>query len=266
MSRWLPFVVLFWLAAPSSAQPAADARTPVESERESQAESRTDSDATRARALFERGLALAQEGRDAEAAEAFEASYAGVPRASTALNWAIVLHRLGRGRDALRALDAFEAERAHATETDVADAEALRQRLRALLATLTLRVEPADARVEIDGRPEPGVGAERLVPLDPGPHVVRVEAPGHLPRRATWTVAAGEALAQSITLHPVAPESVAATERPVESLDPRRPLRRGLAIAGVLVVVAAIVGVVFAATRPASPNGGDTDVVLRPFE
>jgi hypothetical protein len=256
VSRWLPFVVLFWLAAPSSAQPAE--RTPADSERES--------DATRARALFERGLALAGEGRDAEAAEAFEASYAGVPRASTALNWAIVLHRLGRGRDALRALDAFEAERAHATETDVADAEALRQRLRALLATLTLRVEPADARVEIDGRPEPGVGAERLVPLDPGPHVVRVEAPGHLPRRATWTVAAGEALAQSITLHPVAPESVAATERPVESLDPRRPLRRGLAIAGVLVVVAAIVGVVFAATRPASPNGGDTDVVLRPFE
>lgn len=226
-------------------------------------------EATQARALFERGLALAEEGRDVEAAEAFEASYARVPRPSTALNWAIVLQRTGRGRDALRALDAFDAEHASASPSDVADAAALRARLRALLATLTLRLDPADAHVEVDGRREPGAGTERLIALDPGPHVVRIEAAGRVPRRLSITVAAGESVSTEVSLVALTPETVAAAAPSREPLDEdraRRPLRRGLAVAGALTVIAVVVGVLVATRGTDAPNGGDTGVVLRPFD
>lgn len=230
-------------------------------------------DATQARALFERGLALAEVGRDAEAATTFEASFALVPRPSTALNWAIVLDRTGRGRDALRALDAFEAARAEASAEDVADAEALRSRLRGLLATLTLRLD-ADASVEVDGRLEPGTGEVRRLALDPGPHIVRVEAPGRVPRRLSITVSAGEERSERVVLQDVAPGSVAPeavppSDSPTESMAAerdRRPLRRGLAVAGVVAAIAIVVGVVFASTRPEGASGGDTGVVLRPFD
>lgn len=224
-------------------------------------------EATHARALFERGLQLTAEGRHAEAAESFERSYGHYPRASTALNWAIVLHRLGRSREALRALDGVDANRDDAAEDDLRDAEALRERLRGLLATLRLRVEPEDARVEIDGRIDRATGAERLVVLDPGRRVLRVEADGFIPQRLELRVAAGEELSRQLTLDPIEAARVAAsapTELRLDEAPPRR-LRRAIGVSVVVVAVAVLVGVLVA-NRPAAANGGTTGDVLRPFE
>ncbi len=222
--------------------------------------------AEQARALFERGLTLANDGRDAEAAETFERSYGLVPRASTALNWAIVLQRLGKGRSALRALDAFDAQREGASERDVADAAALRARVARLLATLTLRVAPEAARVEIDGREEAAEGVERILALDPGPHVIRVEADGHVPRRLELTVAAGEELSERVELEAIAPEQVATAHAELSPRELRvRRVRRGVAVAAAVAAIAIVAIVVFA-TRPDGAKGGSTGVVLRPFD
>ena len=61
--------------------------------------------AIEARALFEKGLVEAEQGKPAEALTLFRESLAITPRASTALNMAIVLVRMDRLREALIALD-----------------------------------------------------------------------------------------------------------------------------------------------------------------
>lgn len=196
--------------------------------------------ATIARSLFERGLSLAEEERFEEAAEVFERSFEVVPRASTALNWAIVLRRLERPREALRALDEF---REHATEADRRDAENLRAQLRTQLVALTLSVRPARARIEVDGREEPGEGSERFLVLDPGSHLIRAFADGYLPGTLELALRAGQELREHLHLELAPRESS------------RRRLRRGLGFGAAAVVVLTVTIVAIALARRDSGDG-----------
>jgi len=249
------------LHAQRSADSEAPARAPEAAERSAERATMADDEpapeVTQARALFDEGLALSGEGRLTEAAALFERSYALVPRASTSLNWAIVLERLGRPREALRSLDAFETQRASASDADRADADAMRERLGALLATLTLHVAPPEARVEVDGRPEPGEGPTRILALDPGEHVLRIAVEGHAAERRELLVSAGEELAEHVTLSEV--ELV--VDPPTE---PRTGLYVGIAIAGAA-VLGIVVTILAIALGGSSVQTGTSGECLDPF-
>lgn len=190
-----------------------------------------------ARALFERGLAAAEAGAHADALIHFERSFELVPRASTAFNVAVQHARLGRPTAALRALDSLHE--LSPSEADVRDAEALRGRLRASLATLVLRVDPASATVSVDGAVVPGVGAERTLVLDPGARRIEVRADDHAPSRRAITLLAGATAEERFDLVPSV--SLEARE-PAPEVEPQSRRARRVAIA--LTVVGVVAGAV----------------------
>lgn len=239
--------------------------------------------AEQARALFERGIALAAAGEDAEAADAFEASLALVPRASTALNLAIVRERLGRPAAALRALDRL-AGLPEVAEADRRDARALRARLADQLGALRLRGLPEGAVVQVDGETQPGEGGERYLVVATGAHRVRVDAPGHVGREWRVAVTSGEEARLQVALEAEAPAvptpaEVAVAAEPEPSAAPtagaelsveregadarRRRLAIGLGAAGAVLV--AVTTALLVALLPRSPDydGGTTGTVFR---
>ncbi|MEZ4336019.1 MAG: PEGA domain-containing protein [Sandaracinaceae bacterium] len=136
-----------------------------------------------ARALYQTGLAEAAAERWVPALEAFRASFARVDRVRTRLNIAATLMRLGRARETITEAEAVLAGAPEAAER--AQAEALLGQARAALHALMLRVRPADATVLVDGEPVDGRGTTRALRLDPGRHLLEVQAPGHRPERQT---------------------------------------------------------------------------------
>jgi hypothetical protein len=173
----------------------------------------------RAQGLFHRGVALAAEERWTEAERIFAESYELVPRASTAFNRALALYRLGRMKDTIATIDTFlglsdavkdESQRSAATE--------LQARARAALATLIVRVEPARARLDVDGVAHAGTGATRVVTVDPGEHLLVVAHAGFVPERRQLGVGAAERQQVTITLRlepPPAPAPAPAPPPPV---------------------------------------------------
>jgi hypothetical protein len=191
-----------------------------------------------ARALFERGLAAAEAGAHADALIHFERSFELVPRASTAFNVAVQHARLGRPTASLRALDSLHE--LAPSEADVRDADALRARLRASLATLVLRVDPPSATVSVDGAVVPGVGSERTLVLDPGARRLEVQADDHTPSRRSITLLAGATAEERFDLVP----SVSLDARVLApDVEPRarRARRVGIALSVVVVVAGAVV-------------------------
>lgn len=132
-----------------------------------------------ARALFEKGVSASDAGHWAEAADAFTRSLALVERPSTLFNLTLALHEQGRFREGVKA-------GARYLELVPKDAEPAQRRrieqlvsdMRAAMGTLVLRVEPADARVLVDGEsiPQAEYGAIALLP---GQHAVLVHDEGY---------------------------------------------------------------------------------------
>ena len=139
---------------------------------------------TEAHARFEAGRTHARAERWAEALLEFQASEALTPRAVTEFNIAATLLRLGRARETLAMIARLEA-RPDLDERVARDLPPLRAAARDVIRTLALAVEPAEARVEIDGEVIEGSGSPRALALDPGPHAIVVTAPGHAEHRAT---------------------------------------------------------------------------------
>lgn len=194
-------------AQPAGGEPDASAppRTSAEPEDPAVAE---------ARALFERGAELADEQRYAEAAEAFERSFALVERASTLFNLALCHYALGRHVEAIAVLERYlDLPRAGPDEPDDpggaapegldeasrADAVRMLAHARRSVGTLALSVVPADARVSVDGRAVEG-GANRSLEVNPGTHVVRAEAPHHDPVLLEVSVARGARVRRAVQL------------------------------------------------------------------
>ncbi len=219
----------------------------------------------RARVFFDRGLHLASEDRHTEALELFRQSMQLVPRASTALNLAIELQRLGRGREALAVLDALPE--LSPSDQDRADERTLRARILPSLATLIVRIGPTDiaeaAELTVDGEVVPSEGRERTVLLDPGSHRIAVAATGHLTERRSVTLLAGTSADERFELRSAAPDAVAAQaheadptpEVILEEPPPRRLWIAGV-VAGVVVVAAVIVTAVLLAGRDPQLYGG----------
>lgn len=149
----------------------------------------------RARAKFEEGLALSDEGKWSEALEAFRRSDELVPSATVQFNIAVTLRALGRYVEAKHAAERIlsEAKRAkHPLRPRLRrDVERLLEEVSAKIARVRLRVTPAGARVQIDGSSLEELPDGRIE-LDPGRHVCVVSAQGHETTTLAQTIEPGE--------------------------------------------------------------------------
>jgi tetratricopeptide (TPR) repeat protein len=220
--------------------------------------SEPDAETAEAQALFRRGIELSAEDRWADALEHFRRSHARVPRPSTLFNIGVTLGRLGRFVEAIAVFDAVLAE---ASLAEGPRAEALRLRAEAVasVAELTLALTPPTATLSVDGVLRPGADSPRIVPLDPGRHVLRAAAPAHDEGVLEVSVRSGEHAARSLELGLSAPPAEGAPTRTVFD-EPAFWI-----VGGALVVAIGVgTGVGVALSTPAPQYGGSTGVVLLP--
>ncbi len=236
-----------------------------------------------ARALFERGNALAARQRWPEALEAFQRSLALAPRPSTRFNVAMSLLRVGQVRAALGAFDEYLRTAPDTERERVERAQRMREEAREALATLTLEHVPSGAAVLVDGVLEPGDGAHRELRLDPGLRRVEVRTRGGGDERFEVTLSHGSRTTRVVqitdlsasdsigprTPHPSASIASVTDARPREERAPpvtSRPWFWGiLGGSAALVTVAVVLGVVLGAPA-AEPFPSSTGVVLHAIE
>ncbi len=154
-----------------------------------------------ARALFERGVQLIDEGRFGEAITTLEASERLRPSPAVSYNLGLALRGVGRPQAAIVAFERYLAQPSRsATPAELAQVRAIVAELRAALVLLDLRVTPADAMVRIDGAAPRVVQA--TITLDPGAHTIEVAAPTYLSASRAIELSAGSRTTLSIALAP----------------------------------------------------------------
>lgn len=187
--------------------------------------------------VFEAGVALQAQGKNAEALDAFRRAYRTSPTPISLLHIAeceIALNRLVKAESHLQMLS--DATIAEGSPPEFYDAQIQGRRElaeispRVRVATITITVSEPNAKglsVTIDEWPLDG--AQLGVPqrVDPGAHAVLVSARNRAPMAATIVIADGQSLSAPLTVGPYMP-----TEYPSsEQLSP------GLVAGGVLITV-----------------------------
>lgn len=167
-------------------------------------------DVAASEAQFERGLAAMQRRDFATACPAIEESYRLDPRPGTMFTLAECENQRGRTATAATRYEDYLSFHARLTpdlQQRQGDrprvAAAQRDALRARAPKLTIAVPPdapPGTNVSRDGvaltAPSWGVA----LPVDPGEHVVRLEAPGHAPVEQRITIADGQSITTSLAL------------------------------------------------------------------
>jgi tetratricopeptide (TPR) repeat protein len=159
-----------------------------------------------ARALFEEGIALADRGDWAAAADRFGRAHSLKPTAGIAFNWASALAETGQLTQASELLESVIRDPKAAPELKTESEKKLAQ-IAPRRAKLTLHVSPAlppDSEVLVDGRSFPRAAWDVALPVDPGRHeaVCRDAQQGEL-ARAEVSLREGES--KALTLAPAAP-------------------------------------------------------------
>lgn len=231
-----------------------------------------------ARALFNEGVALAEQEQWSDAAERFERAIALRDSAVIAYNLGLALEHLGRPVEA--------AERFRRVARDAAADATMRASANTALAevephiawvTITIEGDRLGRALRVDGHeiPEALIGA--ATPVDPGTHAISLSEPGGA-EVSTQSITMAEGQRESVTLaSPPRPEPVPEPEvvtppvqEPVVDLTPAPPpppsddtwLWVGIG-AGAAVVVAGIVVTIVLVTTPAqaSPWSGNAGVI-----
>lgn len=173
--------------------------------------------ATEARRLWEQGRDLAEADRCGDALGFFRRSRALVERPSTVFSIGTCLFTLGRHVEAVAAFDDYLRIADSLRDAEyVRRAREMAERSRHATATLRLRTTPATATVTLDGRRVDGAGEVRVVPVDPGEHVLRISAPGYQAATVQLSMLPGQETEQTVSLR---------VERAAEA-GPRSPPRR----------------------------------------
>jgi len=159
-------------------------------------------DSSRARALFTRGVELADDERWGEAVEYFRRSRALVERPSTVFNLGNALLRLGRYNEAVRAFQDFLAMPNAQDAGQRAQAEQAMATARESLGRLVLTVSPDTAHVLVDGTAIETTGPTREIWLDPGDRSIRIVAEGREPETFTVSALPGVRFERRIDLAP----------------------------------------------------------------
>lgn len=147
-------------------------------------------DASDPRALFAEGRGFMRDGRFADARDAFRRSLELNPRASVAFNLAVAYTRTGEYVAATTLFTRLlDADFGDLPEERRLEADSLRTEANASVATLTLRLPPAEGLdVRVDGQ----VYGEQMR-LDPGEHIVNITSPRHVPVEVRVTLERGGA-------------------------------------------------------------------------
>lgn len=222
-----------------------------------------------AQAMFRRAVELGDVDRWAEALELFRRSLTLVARPSTRFNVGFALYRLGRFREAIETFDAYLTETEGETSELRTEALARREQAVLSLAELALEVEPDAALVRVDGQTVDGTGPTRVLPLDPGRHIVLATAPGYVDAQLEVSVLAAEHEVARLALAPIATDEVELVEDSVVDAGGGGGLERDpifWVVTGLLVAAAGVgIGVGVALGQDAAPSlyTGSTGVVLR---
>jgi hypothetical protein len=230
-------------------------------------------EASMAESLFQQGVAAMDKGDLPRACEMLAESQRLDPGGGTLLNLALCHERAGHTATAwARYLEALGVARRDKRDDRIAFAEehirALEPRLPRLVISLAERVD--GVRVKVDGVELRADAWEVPSPIDPGEHVVRVEAPGRREHTTKVAASAGEtkrivipALARDVVRAP--PEALAPTPPP----PPRGGTQRtagwvltgvgGAALVGTAVVGALAIGAESTADAACPGAGACTD-------
>lgn len=172
-----------------------------------------------AAALFEKGRALVEAGKGAEACPKFEESHRIFPTGAASLNLGLCYEALGRVASAVAAFE-------EALGRAIADRRDDRQRLsREKLAELRPRVPkirilvppnlPAASVLLLDGEAVPRSLWGDPIPVDPGRHRITLEVPGHAPRATEQPIAEAQVHTLRLSLgDEVRPQASASTSPP----------------------------------------------------
>ena len=142
-------------------------------------------------ATIEEGLALREQGRDAEALERFRAAYESAPSARALAQIALAEQALGRFVDAeAHLVEAMELG-GEWIERNREALEGARSVLEAHLASLELTGGPAGAEVHVDGRSRGELPLDSPLRVPAGTLEVEIRADDHYPMRRTVEVRGG---------------------------------------------------------------------------
>jgi len=195
--------------APDAAPPPSDAAAPAPPDPARDA----------ARGHFQRGVELIEQERWADAIQELERAQALRVTPAVLYNLGLSYRAVGRNREAMGAFRAFGRTAGPAGDPSLAArVEAYVRELAAGLGRLDVQVEPAGARVRVDGAV---VDARDVLEVDPGRHVVAVEAEGFVGESRAVDVAGG---AQATVVLRLAP--AAASARVVVRAEPAGALVR----------------------------------------
>jgi hypothetical protein len=238
-----------------------------------------------ARSLFREGLQLADQERWGEAIVYFRRSRTLEDRPSTMFNLGVALLRAAQYNEALVVFEDFQRASDPVRDAESrAEVERFAAMARSSRARLELRVDPSAAVLSIDGQASDSTGATREIWLDPGRHVILVEAPGHTSRTLHLSFLPGEQTTTEVELiagthvEPVAATSApsaepvldratleADTDAPGEDLWASPILWTVVAVVAVGAGVGIGLGVGLGSGGSESmPYGGNTGIVLRP--
>lgn len=209
------------------------------------------SDTKRAKALFQEGVALTDDGKWADALAAFQKSDKIVPSLNVRFNIAATLRALGRYVEAKRVLKQilkegpdFDPPLKPALQTDV---ENLLGEVKEKIVVVTLNLKPTDGQVQIDGA-DAKLKEDGSTEVDPGKHVFVLSAEGYETTSVTRNVQT------SMTIDLIAPK-VAVIEKRVEVHDEAPFYASGWFLAGAGVAVAGGVATALAfALKPTAPQ------------
>jgi hypothetical protein len=154
-----------------------------------------------AKQLFDAGLKLMRMDDFAGATADFERSVALYPTQNSLFNLANCYKAVQRYTDALNVLARLRRQFADKLKPEIKEAaDRQEQEIQSLVARLTIRTAPADAKVKVDGR-ELGSGPT-LGPLmlGPGDHEIEASRPGYQDLRRSVQLVSGAEVAETFNL------------------------------------------------------------------
>jgi hypothetical protein len=174
------------------------------------------------RPTIEEALSEYEAGNYPEASALFAKAHALYPSARTLRGLAVCAFELRTYAKSIGYLESALASTIRPLEGAMrADLERLLARAYNFVATVKLEVEPAVARVSVDGAPYVPVG-EVSQRLDIGRHELTFKAAGFVDERHPYTVESAGALELSVHLRPLAPASTSAARPEAGAPTPAR--------------------------------------------
>jgi tetratricopeptide (TPR) repeat protein len=161
------------------------------------------------------GVKLFKEQNYPAAIAEFKAAYAAEPKASPLINLALSHKKLFAYAEAITALERAVQQHAHTMDAKHRQAaEAEIQRLRALVAWVTVEVSPSGAKLEVDGKAQP---TGKSLALSPGKHRFVAKLDGYKPLEQSAELVSGngnvplelklEALGGTVVVHARNPDA-----------------------------------------------------------